>query len=166
VGKISLVLILMVFGALGATTSMLLAQEATPGFGSITEDSKEPIEISADQLKFDDETGLATFQGDVLIIQGDLQLTAEFVEVVYSDDRSKINSMIAKTNVRLTSGPDKAKSDAADYDLSRGSIILTGNVSILQEGNTLVAERAEIDLETGTSKASGRVKTVLVPASE
>ena len=158
-GKISLVLILMVFGALSATTSMLLAQEATPGFGSITEDSKEPIEISADQLKFDDETGLATFQGD-------LQLTAEFVEVVYSDDRSKINSMIAKTNVRLTSGPDKAKSDAADYDLSRGSIILTGNVSILQEGNTLVAERAEIDLETGTSKASGRVKTVLVPASE
>ena len=82
-GKISLVLILMVFGALSATTSMLLAQEATPGFGSITEDSKEPIEISADQLKFDDETGLATFQGDVLIIQGDLQLTAEFVEVVY-----------------------------------------------------------------------------------
>ena len=53
-GKISLVLILMVFGALSATTSMLLAQEATPGFGSITEDSKEPIEISADQLKFDD----------------------------------------------------------------------------------------------------------------
>ena len=79
---------------------------------------------------------------------------------------SKIDSMIAKTNVRLTSGPDKAVSDAADYDLSRGSIILTGNVSILQDGNTLVAERAEIDLDTGSSKASGRVKTVLIPTSE
>ncbi|MGB2357051.1 MAG: LptA/OstA family protein, partial [Paracoccaceae bacterium] len=74
--------------------------------------------------------------------------------------------LIAKTNVSLTSGPDKATSDAADYDLSRGSIILTGNVSILQDGNTLLAERTEIDLDTGSSKASGRVKTVLIPTSE
>ena len=164
--KIFLSLILMVFGVLNVSTSVVWAQESTSGFGSITQDSKEPIEITADQLVFNDETGLATFEGNVLIIQGDLQLIAEFVEVTYSDDRSEIESMSAKDNVRLTSGPDKATSDAADYNLSRGSIILTGNVSILQDGNTLVSERAEIDLDTGTSKASGRVKTVLVPASE
>ena len=164
--KVFLSLILMVFGVLNVSTSAVWAQEATSGFGSITEDSEEPIEITADQLEFNDETGLATFIGDVVIIQGDLQLTAEFVEVTYTDDRSEIESMSAKTNVRLTRGPDKAASDAADYNLSRGSIILTGNVSILQDGNTLVSERAEIDLDTGTSTASGRVKTVLVPASE
>ncbi|MBT4567219.1 MAG: lipopolysaccharide transport periplasmic protein LptA [Marinovum sp.] len=164
--KISLVLILMVFGVMGGASSALLAQDATPGFGSISQDSKEPIEITANQLEFNDESGIATFEGDVLIIQGDLRLTAEFIEVVYSDDRSKIDSMIANTNVRLTSGPDKAVSDAADYDLARGSIILTGNVSILQEGNTLVAERAEFDLDTGSSTASGRVKTVLIPTSD
>ena len=164
--KIFLLLISLVFGTFSVFGTLALAQEDTPGFGSISEDSKEPIEITANQLEFNDESGIATFEGDVLIIQGDLRLTAEFVEVVYSDDRSKIDSMIAKINVRLTSGPDKAKSDAADYDLSRGSIILTGNVSILQDGNTLVAERTEIDLDTGSSKASGRVKTVLIPTSE
>ena len=164
--KIFLLLISLVFGTFSVFGTVALAQEDTPGFGSISEDSKEPIEITANQLEFNDESGIATFEGDVLIIQGDLRLTAEFVEVVYSDDRSKIDSMIAKFNVRLTSGPDKAKSDAADYDLSRGSIILTGNVSILQDGNTLVAERTEIDLDTGSSKASGRVKTVLIPTSE
>ena len=164
--KIFLLLISLVFGTFSVFGTVALAQEDTPGFGSISEDSKEPIEITANQLEFNDESGIATFEGDVLIIQGDLRLTAEFVEVVYSDDRSKIDSMIAKINVRLTSCPDKAKSDAADYDLSRGSIILTGNVSILQDGNTLLAERTEIDLDTGSSKASGRVKTVLIPTSE
>ena len=164
--KIFSLLISLVFGTFSVFGTLALAQEDSPGFGSISEDSKEPIEITANQLEFNDESGIAIFEGDVLIIQGDLRLTAEFVEVVYSDDRSKIDSMIAKTNVRLTSGPDKAKSDVADYDLSRGSIILTGNVSILQDGNTLVAERTEIDLDTGSSKASGRVKTVLIPTSE
>ena len=88
------------------------------------------------------------------------------MEVIYTEDRSKIESMFAKTNVKLTSGPDKATSDAADYNLARGSIILTGNVSMLQEGNTLLAERVEFDVDTGASQASGNVKTVLTPASE
>lgn len=164
--KIFLLLISLVFGTFSVFGTVALAQEDTPGFGSISEDSKEPIEISANQLEFNDETGMATFKGEVSIIQGNLQLIADFVEVMYSEDRSKIDSLIAKTNVSLTSGPDKATSDAADYDLSRGSIILTGNVSILQDGNTLLAERTEIDLDTGSSKASGRVKTVLIPTSE
>ena len=164
--KISAYLFSIVLGALVAAGSSLWAQDTTPGFGSIAEDSDEPIEITADQLMLDDETGLATFKGNVEIIQGNLLLKADFVEVFYTEDRSKIDRMFAKTNVRLTSGPDKATSDAADYDLSRGSIILTGNVSVLQEGNTLLAERVEFDVETGASQASGRVKTVLTPASE
>lgn len=164
--KLSIFLFFMVLGVVPTVGSVLWAQDATPGFGSIAEDSKEPIEITADQLALDDETGLAIFTGNVEIIQGDLRLTAELVEVIYTEDRSKIESMFAKTNVKLTSGPDKATSDAADYNLARGSIILTGNVSVLQEGNTLLAERVEFDVDTGASQASGNVKTVLTPASE
>ena len=90
--KIFLLLISLVFGTFSVFGTLALAQEDTPGFGSISEDSKEPIEISANQLEFNDETGMATFKGEVLIIQGNLQLIADFVEVMYSEDRSKIDS--------------------------------------------------------------------------
>ena len=38
---------------------------------------------------------------------------------------------------------------------------MTGSTYILQAGNTARAQRAEIDVDTGASTLSGRVRTVL-----
>ena len=95
------------------------------------------------------------------IIQGELHLSADFVRITYNDSQSDIETLYARGNVVVISDGDKATSDEADYNLERGTIIMTGSAYILQAGNTARAQRAEIDVDTGASTLSGRVRTVL-----
>ena len=79
----------------------------------------------------------------------------------YNDNQSDIDTLYARNNVVVISGNDKATADEADYNLERGTIIMMGNAHIVQAGNTAQAQRAEIDVDTGASTLSGRVRTVL-----
>ena len=63
----------------------------------------------------------------------------------------------------MNSAPDFAKANQADFDIEAGTLILTGDVTVRQDGNNLTAQRIEIDLDTGAAKMSGRVKTILTP---
>ena len=138
-----------------------IAQEVSSGFGNLSESSGKPIEAFSDEMVVNNETSEAELIGNVEIIQGQLRLSADFVRITYNESQSDIETLYAKDNVVVISGDDKATSDEADYNLERGTIIMTGNAYILQAGNTARAQRAEIDVDTGASTLSGRVRTVL-----
>ena len=138
-----------------------IAQEASSGFGNISESSGKPIEAISDEMIVNNETSEAELRGNVKITQGDLHIYADFVRVTYNDKQSDIDTLYARDNVVVISGGDKATADEADYNLERGTIIMSGNAYILQAGNTARAQRAEIDVDTGASTLSGRVRTVL-----
>jgi len=104
--------------------------------------------------------------GNVEITQGEIYLYADLVRVIYDEYQSNIKKLFAQHNVVLVSGNDKASADEADYDIDRGTIIMTGNASIKQAGNTALAERAEIDINNGATTLSGRVRTILQPAED
>lgn len=137
--------------------------QAKGGFGSIKANRNAPISVEADQLTINEDANTATFIGAVAIEQGEMRLKAASVTVYYGETQSDISKMIAAGNVVLDSAPDHAEADKADYDVTRGSLILTGNVKVLQDGNSLTAQRIDIDLDTGAAKMSGRVKTILTP---
>ena len=143
------------------STLLLFAEGNKAGFGNLSKNSQAPIEAIADNMVVDSEQSKAELSGNVEIIQGDMHLYAEFVRVIYEDERSDINRLYAQKNVILISGQDRASADEADYDLERGSIILKGNTSIIQDGNIARAEQAEIDIDTGAATLSGRVRTIL-----
>ena len=138
-----------------------IAQEVLSGFGNLSESSGKPIEAFSDEMVVNNETSEAELRGNVEIIQGELHLFADLVRITYNDSQSDIETLYARDNVVVISGDDKATSDEADYNLERGTIIMTGNAYILQAGNTARAQRAEIDVDTGASTLSGRVRTVL-----
>ena len=138
-----------------------IAQVASSGFGNLSESSGKPIEAFSDEMVVSNETSEAELRGNVEIIQGQLRLFADFVRITYNESQSDIETLYARDNVVVISGDDKATSDEADYNLERGTIIMTGNAYILQAGNTARAQRAEIDVDTGASTLSGRVRTVL-----
>lgn len=149
-------LILLAFQAVPA-----LAQEV--GFGEAT-DKSAPVEVSADNLSVNQQSGQAVFTGNVVIGQGDLRVAADRVEVEYAgDDQSRIQSFRATGSVTLASGDDAAEAEEADYDVSSGVVILTGNVLLAQGNNVLSGDRMELDLETGTASVDGRVRTILYP---
>lgn len=142
------------------------AQEGKNGFGNLSENSKQPIEAISDEMVVDNDKSEAEMTGNVEITQGEIYLYADLVRVIYDEYQSNIKKLFAQHNVVLVSGNDKASADEADYDIDRGTIIMTGNASIKQAGNTALAERAEIDIDSGATTLSGRVRTILQPAED
>ena len=144
----------------------VLGDVNNPGFGNLSEDAKEPIITSSDQMTVDNELLQAKLIGNVEIVQGDLFIYADFVRITYAKGQSKIEALFARDNVILISGADRATSNEADYNLERGTIMMIGNVFVSQDGNTVSADRAEFDIDSGAASISGRVKSILTTSSE
>jgi lipopolysaccharide export system protein LptA len=137
------------------------AQETRVSFGALQVDTKLPVEVTADALDVDQETGEAIFQGNVLISQGDMRLSAPRVLVVYDADTRAIARMEATGGVTLVSGPDAAEANRADYTIDSGVIVMTGNVLLTQGPSALTSEKMTVNLTTGSAQMVGRVTTIL-----
>ncbi len=145
------------------TTSYVVAQDTAEQFGSLAEDSKQPIEAQADKMEIDEATRQIQMSGKVEIVQGLTKLTAAFVRIEYTEDQSEIKTIYASGSVNLESSGDVAKGDEATYQLSENMIYLKGNAMLMQADYTLNAENIELNTETGSTVMTGRVSTTLIP---
>ena len=145
------------------------AQTAQVPFGGLRHDPTLPIEISADQLKVDQATGQAIFIGHVKIGQGDMRLEAGKVRVEYvsenGDATGRIAQMFASGGVTLVNGAEAAEAREAQYTVTTGIIVMTGDVILTQGANALASERLVVDLNKGTATLLGRVRTIFTPGS-
>jgi lipopolysaccharide export system protein LptA len=149
------------------------AAQATAGaqlaFGSAGYDSSLPIEITADTLTVDQQDGTAIFEGNVLIGQGEMRLTAGLVRVEYSTEANgnsgEISRFLASGGVTLVNGSETAEAARAEYSLASGVITLNGSVLVTQGRSALSSESMTIDLDSGTGTMQGRVKTILQTGS-
>lgn len=133
-------------------------------FGGLKGDPTKPVEVTSDSLAVNQTDGTAIFTGNVLVIQGDMRLTAAELTVVYSaQDQKKIESLTATGGVTLTAGPDAAESQDAVYTVDSGQVVMTGNVLLTQGANIISGQKLTVDLTTGKGNMDGRVKTVLTP---
>ena len=144
---------------LGAT--QLLAQGTSVAFGTITQDTTAPVEVTSDELSVDQETGRAVFVGNVIVGQGELRLAAQKVTVIYREESAGIERMIATGNVTLVSSLGAAEAERADYKIDSGEIIMTGNVLLTQGLSAIASDKMVIYLKDGTANMTGRVKTIL-----
>jgi lipopolysaccharide export system protein LptA len=138
------------------------AQEANVAFGTEPHDSTQPVEVTADRLDVNQTDGTATFTGNVVVVQGELTLTAGRVLVEYGESEPReIERILAYENVTLVSPTEAAEGDEAIYEVASRSVVMTGNVLLTQELNAVTGERLTIDLDTGTGVVEGRVRTIL-----
>lgn len=141
----------------------VMAQQT--GFGH-AQDVNAPVEVTADALQVDQASGEATFQGNVLIGQGTMRLSADRVRVTYAaGNAQKISKLHAEGNVTLASGTDAAEAKVADYDVASGNVVMTGDVLVTQGPSVLSGEKVTVNLASGTANASGRVRSVFQPGS-
>ncbi|WP_152459765.1 LptA/OstA family protein [Ruegeria sp. THAF33] len=143
----------------GAVTAT--AQEAQVAFGSANADPSLPVEVTSEILNVNQEDGSAEFLGNVVVIQGEMRLTAERVLVIYNEERSAIERMEATENVVLVSPPDAAEGDWAEYTIDSGVIVMKGNVLLTQGPSIISGDQMNANLTTGTATMTGRVKTIL-----
>ena len=144
----------------------LPAAAQTVAFGGIQADTAAPVEVTAESLRVDQDTGEAVFTGNVLIGQGAMRLSADSVTVVYAEGgQNRIRSLNATGGVTLVSGPDAAEAAQAVYDVEKGTVVLTGDAIVTREGSVLAGDRIEVRLKDGTASVQGGVRTVLQPGA-
>ena len=112
-------------------------------------------------MNVNQENGSAEFVGDVIVIQGEMRLTANRVLVIYDQDRSAIDRLEATGDVVLVSPPDAAEGDWAEYTIDSGVIVMRGNVLLTQGPSIISGDQMTANLTSGTATMTGRVKTIL-----
>lgn len=153
------------------------ASAADTPFGGLKHDSTQPIEIVSDSLEVRQAEQVATFTGAVEARQGALVLTADKLDVLFDqnsesaseNETGAIRKVIATGSVFLTTGEETAQGQRAEYNVTDGTIRMTGNVVLNQGANAIRGEALNIDLNRGfgrmESSGDGRVKSVFTPGS-
>lgn len=140
-----------------------LAQGTSIGFGGLRQDTSLPVEVAADALAVNQTDGTATFEGNVLVTQGEMRLSADNVLVLYAGEGAasgQIRELQATGNVTLVNGAEAAEAQSAVYNIDGGSVVMTGDVILTQGATALSGERLTIDLTAGTGRMEGQVRTI------
>jgi LPS export ABC transporter protein LptC len=142
------------------------AAPATPAFGR---DSKQPIDVTADQLYVNDLAKTALVMGKVVAVQGDSTLKAPELHIAYEgraaaealtastspqqpEDASRLSRLVAKNGVVVTVGVDRrVSSDQVEFDAKADTALFVGDVRVNQQKNVLQGKRLFIDRKAGTS---------------
>ena len=142
-----------------------VAQGTGVSLSGLKQDPGLPVEVGADQLSIDQATGIATFSGNVVIVQGAMKLSAASVVVEYlqgeSGSSGRINRLIASGDVLLVTATEAAEAAEAIYSVATGEIVMTGDVVLTQGDNVLSGQKMTVNLTAGTAVVEGRVSTVL-----
>ena len=118
-----------------------------------TSDDDSSIRIVGDSAEADLADGESSwsFIGNVKLERGAMTLTAERMTVQRVD--GKVTAVVAVgTPVRFTQNePNKvtASSSTMTYSVDDQTIVLAGNVELVQAGNEIRGERIEYDLQQG-----------------
>ena len=136
------------------------AAQTNINLGGISADPSAAVEVTADNLTVDQDTGTAVFSGNVVIGQGNLRISAGNVSVVYSEATGDIAQLLASGGVTFVTDTEAAEASEADYNLTSGMLILSGNVLLTQGASALSADKMTVNLNTGNAQMSGRVRTV------
>jgi lipopolysaccharide export system protein LptA len=131
----------------------------------------EPVQIEAASLEVRDKDKVATFSGNVHVIQGDTDLRSKTLVVFYEADdagkggikaaqpgpggSSQIKRLEANGSVLVSQKDQTATGDKGVFDMKTNTITLMGNVVVSQGQNVLRGERLVVDRVTGVSRMEG-----------
>jgi len=161
--------------------SVAQSEKKSPGlFKTSPQMRDEPVRIASLSLEVRDKAKLATFSGNVHIIQGDLNLRSNTLLVFYADDdgapgvaqvtagaggKQQIRRMEARGSVVITRTDQRATSDYAEYDVLKNMLTMNGNVVVTRCEDVMRGERLIVNMTTGISRMEGQIAAVLSPKS-
>lgn len=130
--------------------------------GGISADA--PLEINGDRLKVEKGGEIAVFEGNVSLIQGDIELRAARMTARFARDGKggqRITEAQAEGHVVLERPGLEVRADRARYDVEANEARFSGNVSLVQGPITMQGQDLTLDLASGRAVFAGRVRTVI-----
>ncbi len=123
---------------------------------------KAPTFITSASLTVKSDKRVFVYTGGVVVKQGDMTLTCEELEGRYTEN-NQIDELIAKRNILITKGPTiRATGQKGVYTASTGTLVLTDNPSLEQNGSTLSADVIRVFMHEDRSVAEGDVRMKLI----
>jgi lipopolysaccharide export system protein LptA len=143
----------------------------------------EPVKIRAAALEVREKDKMATFTGDVYVLQGDTEMRCKTLVVFYEEEATpqpsqqasaarpvkaaepgpggdrQIRRIEAKGNVVVVQKDQNAAGDAATFNMRENTVTLVGNVVVTRGADVLRGQRLVVDLTSGVSTMDqGRVE--------
>lgn len=135
-------------------------------------DRNQAIEIQSEEALRIEPKGLTEYKGDVLIVQGSMEIRADQVNV-YNNENRVLKIVCIGRPAQFQQKPKEdaplviARGGTITYSLEQDIIILSDGASLIQEDATLTGERIEYDLKKEIIRAKGsngdRIRMVIPP---
>ena len=129
------------------------------GSSALDSDRHQPIRIQADAAKVDEKEGTSIYSGNVVIVQGTLQLTADEVEIYTAEN--EVIQIIAKASNEAgtpakyeqqsneTEELVKAEAQTITYLIQEARLHLSGTAKLWQAEDIFAGELLFYDLNQG-----------------
>jgi lipopolysaccharide export system protein LptA len=149
-------------------------QNALQGF---SQNRDQPVKIQAASLEMREKDKLATFTGDVHLINGDTEMRCRSLVVFYDDEpkaqnlkaaepgpsgERQIKRIEAKGGVTVVQKDQNAVGENATFNMRENTVTLIGNVIVTRGADVLRGQRLVVALTSGVSKMDGGRVDVLI----
>lgn len=157
----------------GLATALALA---APTAAALPEDRNQPINLEASRGQLDQKTGVSVYEGNVVITQGSMRLTADTVTIHVKDNNfQRMEAVGAPANLRYRPTADKPEmqgtSKQVEYDVAGAKVIMSGGARLVQGQDVFVGDRVEYDLKGDVVRArgagdNGRIQFTIQPRTQ
>ncbi len=137
-------------------------------------ESGKDVLTATQQLEYWEAKKFAVARGNAVATRDNKQVHADVLVAHFNQDsqgKSQVYRIDAYDNVRVKTEAETAVGDRGIYNVETGVAVLTGNVTMVRDTNTLNGCRAEVNLNSGVSKlfacpnqqGSNRVRGTFIP---
>ena len=158
-----------------STTLLLLAGLLAPVLASArSTDRNQPMQLDADgqDCNVADANSKCVFTGNVVIVQGTLEVRASRAEVVRRNgdiDQVVLTGSQATMKQQMDDGTMMdAQADRVEYDMKTETITFIGNYTVKSDRGSNSGQRMVYNTKSGNMQSGGdgtRVRTVIQPKS-
>ena len=139
---------------------LLLALAACPiAAGALSTDREHPVRIDADSASLDDGKRIATYRGDVVIVQGSLRISGDLVTMYFDEDYDLATLIAEGEPARFNQRPDDGPAQVGEaarieYQVQSGAMLFVGDAEIAQGEFRMQADHIDYDSITGDIKGT------------
>lgn len=140
-------------------------------------DREQPFTTNSDSVELNDKAGTTTLNGNVIIEQGSMRITANSVVLHYS--KNAITKVVALGKPahysqipKVGQEPVQAKAKKLEYNIKAETLQLINNASLIQEGGTSLSgnkinydvKKSIVQAGSDITQQSGKRVKLVIPA--
>ena len=140
---------------------------------ALATDGEQPIEVEADELEVRDKEKISIYQGNVTLVQGSLEISADRVVIHFNEANELILMKMTGTPAtfrQLNDDQQEILGEALqiDYTQSESLLELRDSARISQAGDIIESDLIRINTESssmqaGSAESDQRVKMLIQP---